>query len=457
MSQNNENNILEKYSDSHKKSNEIFQRATGVLPSGATHDSRFLNPFPIYVKRALGSKKWDVDGNEYVDYWMGHGALLLGHSHPRVVEAVTSQVTKGTHYGACSELEVEWGELVKKLVPSADKVKFVSSGTEATIMAIRLARAFTGKNKIVKFEGHFHGWHDSVMPGIKPPYNVPASTGIPQAVLDNTLLCPPNDEEKLTEIIEQDNDISAVIIEPTGGSFITVPTRDGFLKFLRDITKKHNILLIFDEVVTGFRVAPGGAQEYYKVKPDITALAKILAGGLPGGAVAGRSDIMEFLGFKDSKWNRYKKIYHPGTFNANPLSASAGVAALKIVSTGEDIKMANEIAKYLRDELNKVIDRHSINWCVYGQFSGFRIFMDYDGKRESNFESNIWKYDHARLKKSAPSEIENSFRMGMLNNGIDMMPSFALTSSTHNEKDVEKTAKALDTTITMMKNEKVIS
>jgi glutamate-1-semialdehyde 2,1-aminomutase len=456
METNNEKNILDTYTVSHKRSSEIYRRANDVFPSGATHDSRFLNPFPIYIKRALGSRKWDVDGNEYIDYWMGHGALLLGHSHPKIVEAVTSQVTKGTHYGACSELEVEWGELVKKLVPSAKKVKFVSSGTEATIMAIRLARAFTGKNKIVKFEGHFHGWHDSVMPGIKPPYDTPASPGIPQAVLDNTILCPPNDEERLDEILEQDNDISAVIIEPTGGSFITIPTREGFLQSLRELTKKRNVLLIFDEVVTGFRVSPGGAQEYYRVLPDITALAKILAGGLPGGAVAGRADIMEYLGFKDSKWNRYKKIYHPGTFNANPLSASAGVAALKIVSTGEDIKKANAITKQLKEELNKVIDKHSLNWCVYGQFSGFRIFMDYDGDRKNGFESDMWKYDHARLKKSASPEIESAFRRGMLNNGVDMMPSFALVSSTHTEKDIEKTAKALDTTITMMKNEKVI-
>ena len=452
----NENSILDIYSATHKKSYKLYQRACDAVPSGATHDSRYLNPFPIYIEKALGSKKWDVDGNEYIDYWMGHGALLLGHSHPKIVEAVIAQMAKGTHYGACSELEVEWGELVKKLVPSAEQVKFVSSGTEATIMAIRLARSFTGKNKIVKFEGHFHGWHDGVMAGVKPPYDVPASTGIPQAVLDNTLLCPPNDEAKLSRILEQDDDIAAVIIEPTGGSFITIPTRDGFLQSLRELTKKHNVLLIFDEVVTGFRVSPGGAQEYYNVMPDLTALAKILAGGLPGGAVAGRADIMEYLGFKDPKWNRYKKIYHPGTFNANPLSASAGTTALKIVSTGEDIKKANTIAKYLRDELNGVIDSHSINWCVYGQFSGFRIMMDYEGERKPGFESEMWKYDHAKLKKGGDPELEKNFRCDMLNHGIDMMPSFALTSSAHTEEDVDKTAKALDATISMLKKEKII-
>jgi len=449
--------IIDVYSSSHQKSFELYKRACQALPSGATHDSRFLNPFPIYVDRASGSKKWDVDGNEYVDYWMGHGALLLGHSRPEIVEAVTKQMAKGTHYGACSELEVEWGEIVRKLIPSAERVKFVSSGTEATIMAIRLARSFTGKNKIVKFEGHFHGWHDSVMSGVKPPYDVPASTGIPQAVLDNTLLCPPNDIETLSKILSQDDDISAVIIEPTGGSFVIVPTRDGFLQELRELTKKHNVLLIFDEVVTGFRCSPGGAQEFYNVTPDLTALAKVLAGGLPGGAVAGREDIMEYLRFKDSKWNRYKKIYHPGTFNANPLSASAGVTALNIVSTGEDIRKANAIAKYLKDELNNVIDKHGLNWCVYGQFSGFRVMMDYDGDRKPGFESEMWKQDPAKLKKGADPELEKNFRCGMLNHGIDMMPSFALTSSVHTEADVDKTTKAFNSTITMLKNEKLIA
>ncbi|HGE72683.1 TPA: aspartate aminotransferase family protein [Candidatus Poribacteria bacterium] len=453
----NEKNIIDIYSSSRQKSSKLYQRAYEVFPSGATHDSRFLKPFPIYIERAFGAKKWDIDGNEYIDYWMGHGALLLGHSRPEIVNAVTDQMAKGTHYGACSELEVEWGEMVKKLIPSAEKVKFVNSGTEATLMAIRLARSFTNKNKIVKFEGHFHGWHDSVMPGVKPPYNIVASSGIPEATLKDTILCPPNDINALDDILKNDNDIACVIIEPTGGSFITVPLKEGFLQSLREVTKKHNVLLIFDEVVTGFRVSPGGAQEYYNVMPDLTALAKILAGGLPGGAVAGRADIMKYLEFKDDpKWNRYKKIYHPGTFNANPLSASAGVTALKIVSSGEDIKKANAIGKYLRDELNRVIDKHSINWCVYGQFSGFKVMMDYDGDRKSGFENEIWRIDHAKLKKSADPVLEANFRCAMLINGVDIMPSFALTSSAHTEEDVEKTARAFDSAIDMLKKEGIL-
>lgn len=449
--------IMDMYCSACPTSQELYDQACKVFPSGVTHDSRFMTPFPIYVERASGSKKWDVDGNEYIDYWVGHGSLILGHGRPEVIDAVRAQLEKGTHYGACHRLEIEWGELVKKLIPSAEKVKFVASGTEATLMALRLARTFTGKNKIVKFEGHFHGWHDSVIAGIKPPFSVPASPGIPKDVLDNTLLCPPNDAESLRRILEQDDDIAAVIIEPTGASFVAIPTHDGFIQKLRELTTQYGVLLVFDEVVTGFRVAPGGAQEYYGVMPDLTALAKVLGGGFPGGAVAGRGDIMEYLEFRsDKEWNRYKKLYHPGTFNANPLSASAGVAALKVVSTGEDIEKVNRIAQNLRDELNRVIDRHSINWCVYGLFSGFRIFKGHGCDKRPSCDFQICDYDYARLKAGGDPLVEQNFRRGMILHGVDISPSLALTSSAHSMEDVGKTVEAFDKTIKLMKKDKVI-
>lgn len=448
--------LVDMYSSASPISQKLYARACEIFPSGVTHDNRFLSPFPIYVERASGSKKWDVDGNEYIDYWVGHGSLLLGHGRPEVIEAARAQLGRGTHYGACHRLEIEWGELVKELVPSAERVKFVSSGTEATLMALRLARTFTGKNKIVKFEGHFHGWHDSVISGVKPPFNIPPSPGIPQEMLDNTLLCPPNDAESLRKMLEQDDDIAAVIIEPTGGSFVAVPTRDGFLQQLREITQQHGVLLIFDEVITGFRCAPGGAQEYYDVTPDLTTLAKILAGGFPGGAVVGRADVMEYLEFKDSEWNRYKKIYHPGTFNANPLSASAGIAALKVVSSGEDIEKANAVAQKLRDELNSIIDKHSINWCVYGRFSGFWIFKGHECDKRPTCDFQMCDYDHARLKTGGDPMLGRNFRIGMLLNGVDITPSIGMTSSAHSMEDADKTAAAFDATIVKMKKEKII-
>lgn len=452
----NDRSLVDMYSSAHPSSRELYAQACQVLPSGVTHDGRFLSPFPIYIEKASGSKKWDVDGNQYIDYWVGHGSLLLGHGRPEVIDAARAQLDRGTHYGACHPLEIEWAELIKKMVPSAEKVKFVSSGTESTLMALRLARTFTGKNKIVKFEGHFHGWHDGVIAGVKPPFDVPPSPGVLKGILDDTLLCPPNDAESLKKILEQDDDIAAVIIEPTGGSFIAIPTRDGFLEQLREITKQYGVLLIFDEVITGFRCAPGGAQEYYNIMPDLTTLAKILAGGFPGGAVTGRADIMEYLEFKDSEWNRYKKIYHPGTFNANPLSASAGIAALKIVSSGEDIEKANEIAQKLRDELNNIIDKHSINWCVYGRFSGFWVFKGHECDKRPSCDFQMCDYDHALLKTGGDPVLGRNFRIGMLVNGIDMSPTIGMTSSAHSMEDVDKTAMAFDATIVQMKKEKII-
>ncbi|MBD3181698.1 aminotransferase class III-fold pyridoxal phosphate-dependent enzyme [Candidatus Poribacteria bacterium] len=451
-------NIESIYSSTHGISKKLYNQACEIFPSGVTHDSRYLKPFPVYMERASGSKKWDVEGNEYIDYWVGHGSLLLGHCRPEVVVAINAQLSRGTHYGACQRLEIEWGQLVKELIPSAEKVKFVSSGTEATLMALRLARTFTGKNKIVKFEGHFHGWHDGLVSGVKPPFDIPPSPGIPKEFLDNTLHCPPNDIKSLKEMLEKDKDIAAVIIEPTGGSFVAIPTQDEFLKKLRNITKKYGVLLIFDEVVTGFRVSPGGAQEYYKVIPDLTALAKVLGGGLPGGAVAGRNDIMEYLEFKDdSHWNRYKKIYHPGTFNANPLSASAGIATLKIVSTGEDIQKANETAKQLRAGMNQVIDIHKVNWCVYGSFSGFKVLKGHECKKRGECDYQNCDYGHAFQKTGGDPELGRLFRLGMLINGIDISPSLALTSSAHTKEDVEKTINAFDDTLSRIKAGSLLS
>ena len=288
------NTILEKYQKTFSKNRDFAQQADHIFPDGVTHDNRHTDPFPIYINRAQGSKKWTVDEIELIDYWSGHGALLLGHSPPEIVEAVTQQMPLGTHYGACHALEVEWGSLVKELIPSAERVRFVSSGTEATLMAIRLARTYTGKNKVLKFAGHFHGWHDSVILGAYPPFdmNVP---GIPEEVRETTLLCPPNDIDAVETLLKTDKDIACIILEPTGASFGTVPTDGTFLKQLRELTEAHGVLLIFDEVITGFRVSPGGAQAYYNVTPDMTTLAKILAGGLPGGALAGKTEVLELI------------------------------------------------------------------------------------------------------------------------------------------------------------------
>src|SRR5271169_485765 len=333
------------------------EKASRLFPSGITHDSRYIEPYGLYITRAKGPRKWDVDGNCYVDYFGGHGALLLGHSHPEVVAAVHEQIERGTHYGASHEREIAWAEWILKLVPSAERVRFTSSGTEATLMAVRLSRAFSGKSKIIRFNYHFHGWHDHMTSGHNSHFDGTPTTGVLDAVAGNVLLCNQNDEAGLAQLLEQHKgEIAAAIIEPTGANGGRLPIDVDFLHALRRLTAEHGVLLIFDEVVNGFRVSPGGAQGAFGIRPDLTPLAKILAGGLPGGAVTGRKDILDLLDFQVTKAAGKEKIGHPGTFNANPLSASAGVAALAIVGTTDACARANRFGETLRRRINEVLE-----------------------------------------------------------------------------------------------------
>ena len=443
--------IEQLYCESFPNARRLHERARGIFPNGVTHDNRYLQPFPPYVERAEGSRKWDVDGHELIDYFVGHGALLLGHSHPQVVEAVQTQMAKGTHYGACHELEIEWGEQVQQLIPSAEMVRFTASGTEATLMALRLCRMFTGKRKFVKFLGHFHGWHDQVMPAIEPPLDDPTVPGVLPQVIENTVLLPPNDIAAVERTLETDKDIACLILEPTGGHFGRVPLREGFLKDLREVTTKHGVILIFDEVITGFRVSPGGAQAFYGVTPDMTTMAKVLCGGLPGGAVAGRRDIMEQLQF-----GAKKKMRHPGTFNANPLSAAAGITTLNIVSTGEPNRKANEAATALRHQLNVLFEIERVNWLAYGEFSRWWILTDYDGPRPDVDDFIPYDYDLHKLEVNPPAHVVRAFRQAMLLNGVDSTGMSGMTCAAHTPDDVEQTVADVEETIRMMRAEGLV-
>lgn len=449
-------NLLDMYQNSFPRSRELYQKAANIFPNGVTHDGRYLQPHPIYIERAKGSKKWDVDGNEYTDYWSGHGSLLLGHGHDEVINAVSAQLARGTHLGACHRMEIEWAELVLELVPCAERVRFTSSGTEATLMSIRLARTFTGKNKLLKFAGHFHGWHDQVILGTNPPYEVPVP-GIVKGVVDTTIICPPNDIEAVEELLRADDDIACVILEPTGASFGAIPTRGEFLAQLQEVTAKYGVILIFDEVVSGFRCAPGGAQEYYNVTPDLTTLAKILAGGVNGGAVTGRKDIMELLEIcTDTDWKQNKKMPHPGTFNGNPLSAAFGIATLNIVKSGEPSKKANERGAMLRRGMNEVIDQHGLNWAAYGDFSEFRYLFGHDQPIKSANDFDPYNYDYRKLKGANDPILTQAVRCGMLLNGVDATGSGGMTMAAHTEGDIQKTIEAFDKTITWMKRDGLI-
>jgi glutamate-1-semialdehyde 2,1-aminomutase len=421
--------VLETYRARHPKSAALWERAQDVIPGGITHDIRHLTPFPVYVERAAGSRKWDVDGHEYVDYWMGHGALFLGHSHPAVVRAVQEQMARGTHLGACHALEVRWAELVSRLIPCAEQVRFTMSGTEATHLALRVARAFTGRSRVVKLAGHFHGWHDGVVAGVNPPYEVPLSAGVPGATLDQVLVCPPNDL-KAVEVALERGDVAAVILEPAGGQAGTVPTVPGYLHELRDTTRRHGVVLIFDEVITGFRYAPGGAQQYYDVTPDLTTLAKIVAGGLPGGALCGRRELMRMLAFRgDATWDRSQRVAHAGTFNANPLSAAAAIATLELCEDASLQARASKLGEALREGIGEALRRAGAPGACYGETSIYHV--SFEGR------PGLAGFDRPRQAR-----LYHLLRCALLNEGVDCSQHHGWVSAVHGDEDVARTVAA---------------
>jgi glutamate-1-semialdehyde 2,1-aminomutase len=441
--------LTARYEAAFPTSRRLYEQARSVFPNGVTHDLRFLEPFPIYIDRALGAHKWDVDGHELIDYWSGHGAILLGHSPPAVVEAVQQQMGRATHPGACHEAEIEWGRWVQRLVPSAQRLRFTNSGTEATLMALRLARIVSGRPRVLKFAGHFHGWNDFVVPGADPPYDSAPVPGVPHAVASATVVVPPNDLAVVERTLQSDPDIGCIILEPTGGHWGQVPIRGDFLRGLREITTRLGVLLIFDEVITGFRVSPGGAQAHYGVTPDLTTLAKILAGGLPGGCVAGRADVLAALEVRPGK----PKMRHPGTFNANPLSAAAGIATLQLVASGEPCRRASETARLLRLRLNGLFAERGWDWVAYGEFSAVRLLPGYTGPRPPN--DDFIPYGGAFDQLDTPRDVRlvHAFRRGMLLHGVDLPGLAGMTTAAHTEADVATTVAAVAETITALRGE----
>ncbi|MEE8442217.1 MAG: aspartate aminotransferase family protein [Dehalococcoidia bacterium] len=438
--------INERYHQLHPTSFKLYQEAQGLFPDGVTHETRWVTPFPIFATHGAGPRKWDVDGIEYVDYVMGHGSLLLGHSHPEIVSAVANQVAKGTHLGASHEIELRWANAVIKLIPSAEKIRFTSSGTEATLIALRLARAYTGKNKVIKFNDHFHGWHDYALAS-----SGRASAGIPAAIWSTMIVLEPNDISLVNKTLAEDGDIAAVILEPTGAHMGVSPIYPSFLGDLREATQRHGVVLIFDEVVTGFRTSQGGAQARYGVTPDLTSLAKILGGGLPGGAVAGKTDILDMIQHRDDpQWNANQRIAHQGTFNANPLSAAAGTVALELVATTEANTQADAMAKRLKDGLNELFSKMEIHGCANGVASLMHLTLGV----EHECDGGICQLSHEQIHDSMPPQRISALKRSLLNAGVDPMGGRTyIVSATHQEKDIDFTIGAFEEALTNMRDE----
>jgi len=425
----------EAWAATNPRSKSLSQRAGRVLPGGVTHDVRRATPFPLAVARAEGSRKWDLDGHEIVCYVMGHGALLLGHSHPAVVAAVRDQATLAFHPGACHELESEWAEAVVDLVPSAELVRFTASGTEASLLALRLARAATGRQRVVKLAGHFHGWHDQVSFGTDAPFRGPDTAGVPGA-LSEVVTVVPADAQALAEAL-QGGDVAAVILEPSGAAWGTVPMPAGLLASVRALTRATGTVLVFDEVVSGFRWSPGGVQAVAGVTPDLTVLGKILAGGMPGGAVAGRADLMGHLSGADGDPRR---VGHPGTHNALPVSAAAGVAALRVCRSGEPQEQAAGLAATLRAGLTSVLAEAGVPGCAYGESSTFHLLIGHAGEPD---RASLRALKAGGMSPELSAELHN----GMLLEGVHLFHGSGFLSAAHTERDVERTVAALAATL----------
>ncbi len=416
------------------KSEALFERAKKVLPGGVNSPVRAFEPYPFFVESAEGCKLHSADDTTYIDYCMAYGALLLGHAYPEIMEAVKNQLVKGSLYGAPTEREVEFAELISKVSPCMKMLRLVNSGTEATMHAIRAARGYTGRNKIVKFEGCFHGSHDNVL--VKAgsgaaTFGTPNSLGIPGETTRNTIVLPYNDVEALESAFKHEgNDIAAVIVEPVLGNVGLILPKKDYLSYLRKITSQYSAILIFDEIITGFRLALGGAQEYFNIKPDMATLGKVLGGGFPLAAFGGKKEIMQNI-------SPLGKVYQAGTFSGNPISATAGFTILSMLSQKKSEiypkleKNCQELKKALADSA----ESHKVAAQVYNIASLYQIF--FTGEHVTDYA----------CAKHSDTQMFTAYFQELLRQGVFIPPSQFETcflSTAHTQDDLKFTMNAFD-------------
>ena len=419
----------------------LFSDSKKVIPSGVNSPVRYFEPYPFFTKKSDGAYLWDAENKKYIDFCNGYGALLLGHRRKEIIRAVSNQLSKGTLYCTPTEGEIELSNLIIGNFPSIDKVRLVNTGGEATMTAIRLARGFTKKKKIIKFEGCYHGAHDSVLvkAGSGSAHNgISVSDGGLDEVSKNTLVVQYNNIEDLQNTIKKNNDIAGVIVEPILANMGLILPEKNFLSDLRKITRENNIPLIFDEVVTGFRIAPGGAQEHFGIKPDITTMAKALSNGFTIAAVGGRKEIMDLL-------SPGGKVYQASTFAGNPISVSAAISSIKTINKLKN-KLYSKLERFnllfstaLDDMATDMKISHQINFTA----SMFQIF--FTNKPVVNYETS---------KKANSKKFQKMFHV-LLKQGIFISPSqfeVVFLSDAHTENDLNKTLDAYDTALKSVKN-----
>ncbi len=418
----------------YNKSKELYAEAVKVMPGGVNSPARAfksVGDHPLFIDHAKGARLYDVDGNSYIDYSLSFGPLILGHADDKVVRSVQDAAVKGTSFGAPTELETTMAELVMERVPSIEMIRMVSSGTEATLAALRLARGYTGKEKILKFEGCYHGHSDSLL--IKAGSGVatlglPDSPGVPEGTAKNTITVPYNDEASLKEAFDKfGDDIAAVIMEPVAGNMGVVPPVEGYLQFVRDITEKNNSLLIFDEVMTGFRVGFNSAQGHFGITPDLTCLGKVIGGGLPVGAYGGKKEIMERIA-------PVGDIYQAGTLSGNPLAMSAGLATLSQL-TEDSYVYFGKLADQLEAGLKEVFSKHNTPITINRAGSMIGFFLT---------EGPVTDFDSAN---NSDLDLFRAMYQALLTEGVYLPPSQfegMFLSTKHTEEDIQTTITAFD-------------
>lgn len=424
-------------------SNSLFQRAKQTIPGGVNSPVRAFNGVggtPVFIEKAEGAYIFDAEGKPYVDYVGSWGPMILGHNHPAILSAVQKTAENGLSFGAPTSLEIDLAELVCELIPSIELVRMVSSGTEATMSAIRLARGYTGRDKIIKFEGCYHGHSDSLL--VKAGSGAltlgqPSSPGVPADFAKHTLTCTYNDLDSVQQVFkEYPNEIACIIVEPVAGNMNCVPPQHNFLQGLRQLCDQYGALLIIDEVMTGFRVALGGAQAYYQVTPDLTTLGKIIGGGMPVGAFGGKKEIMEFIAPTGP-------VYQAGTLSGNPIAMAAGLACLtELKKAGNEQRLA-QLTEKLALGLKALADKHQIPFVVNYVSGMFGIF--FTEKSEVTCYQDVMQADSEKFK---------SFFHKMLEQGIYLAPSAfeaGFMSLAHSEQDIEKTLQAADIAFAALK------
>lgn len=434
------------------RSEQLFEQAKRYLPAGASSNVRvhMHEPFPTLFQKGEGPRVSDVDGNSYIDYLMSYGALILGHRHPNVIAGIEKQLQSGTMLGTTTELEVEVAKIVTSVVPCAELVSFANSGTEATMEAVRIARAATGKDKILKFEGHYHGHHDYVLFSVDSPspvsgleaspHKLPYFPGIPDEISKTVIVAPWNNPTALERILKKNqNDVAAVITEPVMGSQGVIPPEKDYLKQLRELTIKYDSLLIFDEVLTGFRLAKGGAQEYYGVKPDLACFAKALGGGAPIAAVAGSRDLLGLVG--------PGRIGFGGTYNAHPLALAASKATLETLlqNDAEAFQQMARMGTKLKTALTETF-----------KSGGYNVVVNAVGPMLSIYFTKLRRIATYRQALQASGDKFKTFRDEMLKHGVYMHPDGLerlSISAVHTEREIEQTIRAAEESLKALRTQ----